>query len=77
MSATVESSNFPGYEAGTLAPLIKCVRCDNQARLVVENSLLAGLAGVCTLCVECALELCHKLGDSLGAQLIAERMKAL
>lgn len=70
-------STLEGYEKGTLAPLIKCVRCDKQARLIVENSLMAGLAGVCTLCVECALELCHKLGDSLGAQLIAERMKAL
>ena len=77
MSATVESSNFPGYEAGTLTPLIKCVRCDNQARLVVENSLMAGLAGVCTLCVECAVKLCSELGDSLGAQLIAERMRAI
>jgi hypothetical protein len=70
-------STLEGYERGTLAPLIKCIRCDKQARLIVENSLMVGLAGVCTLCVECALELCHELGDSLGAQLIAERMKAL
>ena len=70
-------STLEGYESGTLTPLIKCVRCDNQARLVVENSLMAGFAGVCTLCVECALGLCHELGDSLGAQLIAERMSPL
>ena len=71
------SAPLEGYERGTLAPLIKCVRCDKQARLVVENSLMAGLEGVCTLCVECALGLCHELGDSLGAQLIAERMRAV
>jgi hypothetical protein len=67
-----------GYEAGTLAPVIKCVRCDKQARLVVENSLMAGLGGgVCALCVEHAVEVCQELGDSLGAQLIAEKMRAV
>lgn len=77
MSAGIESNNFTGYEAGTLAPLIKCVKCDNQARLVVENSLMAGLTGVCTLCVECAVKVCNEIGDSLGAQIIAEKMGAL
>jgi len=79
MSAGIESSNFAGYEAGTLAPLIKCVKCDSQARLMVENSLMAGLGfeGTCALCVECAVKVCNKLGDALGAQLIAERMRAL
>jgi hypothetical protein len=70
-------SPLTGYEAGTLAPVIKCVRCDKQARLVVENSLMAGLAGVCTLCVEHAIEVCNELGDSLGAQMIAEKMRAV
>ena len=70
-------SKILGYESGTLAPLIKCVRCDEQARLVVENSLMAGLAGVCTVCVAHAIEICHEIGDSLGAQLIAERMRAV
>lgn len=79
MSAGIESNNFAGYEAGTLTPLIKCVKCDNQARLMVENSLMAGLGfeGTCALCVECAVKVCNKIGDSLGAQLIAERMSAL
>lgn len=66
-----------GYEAGTLAPVIKCVRCDKQARLVVENSLMAGLGVVCALCAEHAVEVCQELGDSLGAQLIAEKMRAV
>ena len=65
------------YEKGTLAPVIKCVRCDEQARLVVENSLMAGLGGVCTVCVDHALEICRELGDSLGAQIIAEKYRAL
>ena len=76
MSA-LESTNFPNREAGTLAPIIKCVRCDSQARLIVENSLMAGLEGVCVVCVNHALEICRELGDSLGAQLIAERMGVL
>ena len=70
-------SGLPGYERGTLAPVIKCVRCDKPARLVVENSLMAGLGAVCTVCVDHAIEVCIELGDSLGAQLIAERMSAL
>jgi len=70
-------SALEGYEAGTLTPLVKCVRCDNQARLIVENSLMAGLGAVCAVCVDHALEICHELGDSLGAQLIAERIRAL
>jgi bacterioferritin-associated ferredoxin len=70
-------SALEGYERGTLAPLIKCVRCDSQARLVVENSLMAGLGAVCAVCVDHALEICRELGDSLGAQLIAEKMRAL
>lgn len=65
-------SALEGYERGTLAPLIKCVKCDKQARLIVENSLMAGLAGVCTLCVECAVKVCKEYGDSLGAQIIAK-----
>ena len=70
-------SALEGYERGTLAPLIKCVRCDKQARLIVENSLMAGLEAVCAVCVNHALEICHQLGDSLGAQLISEKMSPL
>ena len=66
-----------GYERGTLAPVIKCVRCDKPARLVVENSLMAGLGAVCTVCVDHALEICIQLGDTLGAQLISEKMRSL
>ena len=77
MSAVIESANFPNMEAGTLAPIIKCVRCDSQARLVVENSLMAGLESVCVVCVVHAIEICRKLGDSLGAQLIADSMGVL
>jgi hypothetical protein len=65
------------YEKGTLAPVVKCVRCDQQARLVVENSLMAGLEGVCTVCVSHALEICKQLGDTLGAQLIAKKFGVL
>jgi len=65
-------STIEGHERGTLTPIVKCVRCDSQARLVVENSLMAGLSGVCTLCVECAVKVCKEYGDSLGAQLIAK-----
>ena len=71
-------SNLKGYETGTLAPVIKCVRCENQARLVVENSLMAGLGAVCTVCVDHAIEICiDHLGDTLGAQLISEKMRAV
>ena len=70
-------STLNGYERGTLAPAIKCVRCDKPARLVVENSLMAGLCAVCTVCVDHAIEICLELGDSLGAQLISEKMRAL
>ena len=72
-------TSLTGYEAGTLAPVIKCVRCDKQARLVVENSLMAGLGfeGECTLCVECAVKVCKEYGDSLGAQLIAQMARAV
>ena len=67
-----------GYERGTLAPLIECARCDKTARLMVENALLAGLeCASVPVCVDHALEICHELGDSLGAQLIAEKMRAL
>ena len=66
-----------GYETGTLAPLIKCVKCDKQARLIVENSLMAGLESVCTLCVGCAVKVCKEYGDSLGAQLIAQMARAV
>lgn len=65
------------YEKGTLAPVVKCVRCDQQARLVVENSLMAGLEGVCTVCVSHAVEICNQLGDTLGAQLIAKKFGVL
>ena len=64
-------------ERGTLAPIIKCVRCNDQARLVVENSLMAGLEGICTVCVTHAIEICNQLGDSLGALLIADKFGAL
>ena len=70
-------STLKGYEAGTLAPLIKCVRCESQARLVVENSLMAGLGAVCAVCVDHAIEICLELGDTLGAQLISEKMRSL
>ena len=70
-------SKLIGYESGSLTPIIKCVRCDKQARLVVENSLMAGLEGVCTLCIECAVRVCNELGDSLGAHLISKRMEAI
>lgn len=70
-------SKLEGYEKGSLAPVIKCARCDKQARLTVENSLMAGLGSTCALCVECAVRVCNELGDSLGAQLIAERMRAI
>ena len=72
-------STLKGYEAGTLAPVIKCVRCENQARLVVESSLMAGLGfeGVCTLCVDCAVKVCKEYGDSLGAQIIAQMARAV
>lgn len=70
-------STLRGYEAGTLAPVIKCVRCDKPARLVVENSLVAGLGAVCTVCVDHAIEICLSLGDTLGAQIISEKTRAL
>ena len=70
-------SALKGYERGTLAPVIKCVRCDKQARLVVENSLMAGLGAVCTVCVDHAIEISLELGDTLGAQLISEKMRSL
>jgi hypothetical protein len=70
-------SALEGYERGTLAPLVKCVRCDKQARLVVENSLMAGLEGVCTLCLECAVKVCKEYGDSLGAQIINQMARAV
>lgn len=65
------------HEKGTLAPLIKCVRCNEQARLIVENSLMAGIEGVCVVCVNHAIEICEELGDSLGGQMIAEKFRAL
>ena len=64
-------------EKGTFAPVIKCVRCDEQARLVVENSLTAGLEGVCVVCVTHAVEICQQLGDSLGALMIQEKFGVL
>jgi hypothetical protein len=70
-------SNLTRFEKGTLAPVVKCVRCNDQARLVVENSLMAGLEGVCTVCVKHAIEICIQLGDSLGAQIIAEKMSTI
>ncbi len=66
------------YEAGTLAPLMECARCNSQARLIVENALMAGLeCASVPVCVEHAVEIAKELGDSLGAQLIAKRMRAL
>ena len=70
-------NHLKGYEKGTLAPLIKCVRCNNQARLLIENSLMAGLGAECNVCVEHAMEICINLGDSLGAQLLAEKMRSI
>ena len=70
-------SKLEGYEKGSLAPVTKCARCDKQARLTVENSLMAGLGSNCNLCVECAVRVCNELGDSLGAQVLDERMRAL
>ena len=67
-------------ERGTLAPIIRCVRCNDQARLVVENSLMAGImpiGAVCTVCVTHAIEICEQLGDSLGALMIVEKFGAL
>ena len=65
------------YEKGTLASVIKCVRCNEQARLVIENSLMAGLEGVCVVCVTHAVEICQQLGDSLGALMIQEKFGVL
>ena len=62
-----------GYEAGTLAPVIKCARCDKQARLTVENMP----TGACCVCVDHAIAICHELGDSLGALMIAGKYRAL
>jgi hypothetical protein len=78
MSEAIESKAFPNREAGTLAPLMECARCNSQARLIVEDSLTAGLeCAVIAVCVEHAVEIARELGDSLGAQLIAKRMSAL
>jgi hypothetical protein len=78
MSATIPSLEFPDREAGTLAPLMECARCNKQARLIVENALMAGLeCASVPVCVEHAVAIANELGDSLGAQLIAKRMSAL
>jgi hypothetical protein len=78
MSAAIESKVFPNREAGTLAPLVECARCNGQARLIVENALMAGLeCASVPVCVEHAVAIARELGDSLGAQLIAKRMSAL
>ena len=74
----IESLGFPNREAGTLAPLMECARCNKQARLIVENALMAGLeCASVPVCVEHAVAIANELGDSLGAQLIAKRMSAL
>jgi hypothetical protein len=74
----IESLEFPNREAGTLAPLIECARCNSQARILVEDSLTAGLeCAVIAVCVEHAVEIARELGDALGGQLIAKRMSAL
>jgi len=73
VSKAIESKEFSGYEAGTLVPLMKCARCDSQARLIVEGLKRPSVP----VCVDHALEICHELGDSLGAQLIAKKMSAL
>jgi hypothetical protein len=71
-------SGLKGYEKGSLAPVIKCVRCNEQARLIVENGYMAGLESpTLAVCVEHAVSIANELGDSLGAQLIAERMRAI
>lgn len=71
-------SKLESYERGTLAPVIKCVRCDEQARLIVENGSMAGLESpTLAVCVKHAVAIANELGDSLGAQLIAERMRAV
>ena len=71
-------SALKGYERGTLAPLIECARCDKTARLMVENALLAGLeCASVPVCLDHAIEICLSLGDTLGAQLISERVSAL
>lgn len=56
-------------EAGTLAPLIKCAKCDGQARLIVEG--VRPIGELYHLCLDHAIELCRESGDSLGAGIIA------
>jgi hypothetical protein len=71
-------NKLEGYERGSLAPVIKCARCNEQARLIVENGYMAGLESpTLAVCVEHAVAIANELGDSLGAQLIAERMRAI
>jgi hypothetical protein len=78
MSAAIESKAFPNREAGTLAPLMECARCNSQARILVEDSLTEGLeCAVIAVCVEHAVAIANELGDSLGGQLIAKRMGSL
>jgi len=72
-------SALVGYETGTLAPIIKCVRCNSQARLMVENSLMAGLGfeGTCAVCVDHAIAIAREIGDSLGALMISDKYRSL
>ena len=81
MSATIPSLEFPDREAGTLAPLMECVRCKNQARLIVEDSLTAGLeCAVIAVCLDHALAIAKELGAPLGALLggeLAKRARAI
>lgn len=72
------TKSLTGSETGTLAPIMNCARCNKQARLIVENALVAGLeCASLPVCVEHAVAIANELGDSLGAQLIAKRMGAL
>lgn len=72
----IPSLEFPDREAGTLAPLMECARCENQARLIVENALVAGLeCASVPVCIDHALAIAKELGDSLGALLGGELTK--